>query len=73
VSFTLCDLAVHIVATTGNVNYKIGRKFPNEIMLLDDLKIVCANESNACMSLKNVLRKFVVFPVATTGCISIAL
>ncbi len=45
-AFTLCNLAVLIVATTINVNLKIGRKFPKEIILLNDLKIVCAGESD---------------------------
>ncbi len=68
-AFTLSDLAILIVETTGNVNLKISRILPDEIILL----IVCANESNVCMSFNNFLWKFVVFLVATTGCILIIL
>jgi hypothetical protein len=73
VASTLCNLAILIVETTGNVSLRISRTLLDEIMLLKDLKIVCTSESNVSVSFKNVLRKFVVFPVATTGCILIVL
>jgi hypothetical protein len=53
VAFTLCDLAVLTVATTSNVNLKISRILLNEIILLNDLKIVRASESDVL-----VLSKF---------------
>ncbi len=48
--FTLCDLAVLIVATSGNVIMKISRILPDEIMLLNDLKIMHNSESDVCMN-----------------------